>query len=95
MERYNQLLMILYSDKIMTKNNLKDSLKKLKDIVDWFDKQEEVDVEIGLEKVKEGAVLIKESKKRLKELENEFEKVKEGLGEEEENTEGAGAEDKS
>lgn len=67
----------------MTKNNLKDSLKKLKDIVDWFDKQEEVDVEMGLEKVKEGAGLIKESRKQLKELENEFEKVKVDLKEEE------------
>ena len=67
----------------MTKINLKDSLKKLKDIVDWFEKQEEIDVEMGLAKVKEGAGLIKESKKQLKELENEFEKVKEELGEEE------------
>ena len=68
----------------MTKNNLKDSLKKLKEIVEWFDKQEEVDVEMGLEKVKEGAALIKESKKQRKELENQFEKVKEELEEEEE-----------
>ncbi len=68
----------------MAKNNLRDSLKKLKDIVDWFDKQEEVDVEMGLEKVKDGVNLIKESKKQLKELENEFEKVKEGLEENEE-----------
>lgn len=66
----------------MSKNTLRDSLKKLKDIVDWFDKQDEVDVEMGLEKVKEGAVLIKESKKQLKELENEFEKVKADLEEE-------------
>lgn len=69
----------------MTENTLKDSLKKLKDIVDWFDKQEEVDVETGLEKIKEGAALIKNSKKQLKELENEFEKVKEGLEAELEN----------
>jgi len=47
-----------------------------------IDEQEEVDVEAGLEKVKEGAVLIKESRRRLRELENEFEKVKESLGEE-------------
>lgn len=67
----------------MLKNNLKDSLKKLKDIVNWFDQQEEVDVEMGLEKVKEGAGLIKESRKQLKELENEFEKVKVDLKEEE------------
>ena len=66
----------------MTKNTLRDSLKKLKDIVSWFDQQEEVDVETGLEKVKEGAILIKESKKQLKEFENEFEKVKADLGEE-------------
>jgi len=66
----------------MAKSKLKDSLKKLKGIVEWFDEQEEVDVEAGLEKVKEGAVLIKESRRRLRELENEFEKVKESLGEE-------------
>lgn len=67
----------------MAKNTLKESLKKLKDIVEWFDNQEEVDVEAGLEKVKEGAGLIKESKKQLKELENEFEKVKEKLKDDE------------
>lgn len=67
----------------MAKNTLKDSLKKLKDIVEWFDNQEEVDVEAGLEKVKEGAILINESKKQLKGLENEFEKVKEELEEDE------------
>ena len=64
------------------KNNLKDSLKKLKDIVEWFDKQEEVDVEAGLVKIKEGADLIKDSKKQLKTLENEFEKVKKELEDE-------------
>lgn len=57
-------------------------MRKLKDIVSWFDQQEEIDVETGLEKVKEGASLIKESKKQLKELENEFEKVKVDLSEE-------------
>lgn len=57
-------------------------MKKLKDIVSWFDQQEEIDVEMGLEKVKEGASLIKESKKQLKELENEFEKVKADLDKE-------------
>lgn len=66
----------------MTKDTLKDSLKKLKDIVNWFERQEEVDVEMGLEKVKEGAALIRESRNQLKELENEFEKVRAGLGEE-------------
>ncbi len=67
----------------MAKNIFKDSIKKLKEIVEWFENQEEVDVELGLEKVKEGAVLIKESKQQLKDIENEFEKVKNELNNEE------------
>lgn len=63
----------------MAQNKLKDSLKKLKEIVLWFDNQEEIDVETALEKVKQGVVLIKESRGQLKELENEFEKVKQDL----------------
>ena len=66
----------------MDKDNLKDQLKKLEAIIKWFDEQEEVDVEVGLDKVKEGVALIKASKERLKELENEFEKVKKELGKE-------------
>jgi len=66
----------------MEKNKLKDSLKKIEEIINWFDEQDEVDVEAGLDKAKEGVALIKSSKKRLKELENEFEKVKTGLEEE-------------
>ncbi|MBL7053161.1 MAG: exodeoxyribonuclease VII small subunit [Candidatus Portnoybacteria bacterium] len=63
----------------MEKNKLKDSLKKIENIINWFDDQEEVDVEAGLEKVKEGVALIKNSKKRLKDIENEFKEVKKGL----------------
>jgi len=62
--------------------NLTQSLKKLEEIVAWFENQEEVDVEKGLEKVREGAGLIKASKKRLKKAENEFEEVKKELEEE-------------
>jgi exodeoxyribonuclease VII small subunit len=61
------------------KQSLGESLKKLEGIVSWFDNQEEVDVEQGLEKVKEGVELIKVSKARLKEVENEFEVVKKEL----------------
>ena len=68
----------------MPKTSLKDSLKKLREIIGWFDAQEEVDVEVGLGKVKEGVALIKESRVELKKLENEFEKVKQELGEESE-----------
>jgi len=63
----------------MPKMNLSESLKKVQAIITWFDEQVEVDVEKGLEKIKEGTVLIKESRTRLKEIENEFEVVKKDL----------------
>ena len=63
------------------KNNLTQSLKEIEGIVQWFESQDEVDVEEGIKKVKEGTKLIKESKKRLKEIENEFEEVKKELEE--------------
>lgn len=63
----------------MKKTNLGESLKKLEDIVSWFDAQQEADVEAGLEKIKEGAALLKESRARLREVENEFEEVKKDL----------------
>lgn len=63
----------------MPKMNLSEALKKVQAIITWFDEQEEVDVEKGLEKIKEGTVLIKESRARLKEIENEFEVVKKDL----------------
>ena len=56
--------------------NLKNNLKQLESISAWFDVQEEIDVEEGLNKVKEAVVLIKESKARLKQIENEFEEIK-------------------
>lgn len=58
------------------KINLSENLKKLSDIAAWFDEQQTVDVEEGLVKVKEAAGLIKESKLRLKAIENEFEEIK-------------------
>lgn len=63
----------------MEKFNLTDALNKLEEINDWFDNQQEIDVEKGLEKVKEGVQLVKASKKRLQEVENEFEEVKKEL----------------
>ena len=63
----------------MPKTNINDSLKKLGKIVEWFEEQEQVDVEVGLEKVREGAQLIKDARERLKEIENEFEEVKKGI----------------
>ncbi|MFH1462528.1 MAG: exodeoxyribonuclease VII small subunit [bacterium] len=56
--------------------NLSDNLKKLSEITQWFEGQEDVDIEEGLKKVKEAAGLIKASKERLKAVENEFEEIK-------------------
>lgn len=67
------------STKDNQKENLSESLKKIQGIISWFEDQVEVDVEKGLEKVKEGAALIKTSRKRLEEIENEFEVVKKDL----------------
>ena len=63
----------------MAKLNLTESLKKLEEINAWFENQEEIDVEKGLEKVKEGTKLVKVSRERLAEIENEFEEVKKEL----------------
>ena len=56
--------------------NLNENLKKLAHIVSWFESQSELDVEKGLEYVKEGAELIKASRGRLSEIENEFKEIK-------------------
>jgi exodeoxyribonuclease VII small subunit len=63
------------------KESLSESIKKLEGIVEWFESQEEVDVEKGLEKFKEGAVLVRASRERLKEIENEFKEVERTLEE--------------
>ncbi|OIO07615.1 hypothetical protein AUJ27_02125 [Candidatus Falkowbacteria bacterium CG1_02_37_44] len=56
--------------------NLSDNLKKLSEITEWFEGQEDIDVEEGLKKVKEAVGLIKASKERLRAVENEFEEIK-------------------
>lgn len=56
--------------------NLNNNLKRLAEITKWFDNQEEIDVEEGLKKVKEAVGLIKASKGRLKNIENEFKEIK-------------------
>lgn len=66
-----------------TDQTLQETLEELEEIVGWFDEQDKPDVETGLQKVKEGVKLIKSSKSKFKELENEFENVKEELDESE------------
>ncbi len=66
----------------MAEKNLSSGLKKLSEIVSWFEEKEEVDVEEGLKKVKEASLIIKESKKKLKEIENEFHEIKKEVDDE-------------
>ena len=61
------------------KEDIAHSLAKLEKIVQWFDEQDQADVEEGLKKVREGAVLVKELRTRLKAVENEFEELKKDL----------------
>jgi exonuclease VII small subunit len=56
--------------------DFKHHLEEIAAILEWFDSQEELDVEQALEKVKKAAALIKASKKRLVEIENEFREIK-------------------
>ncbi len=66
----------------MTKQqSISEQLGQLEAVVKWFEAQKEVDVEKGLEKMKEGTALIKQLKVRLKSVENEFEEIKKDLEE--------------
>lgn len=56
--------------------NLSENLKKLQEIAEWFDAQENVDIEAGLAKVKESVTLIKECRMRLADVQNQFNEVK-------------------
>ena len=64
------------------KNEFKHHLEEIAAILEWFDSQEELDVEAALEKIKKAAELIKASKKRLGEIENEFKEIKAEIEEE-------------
>jgi len=67
--------------------NLSSNLKRLSEITDWLEGQEEIDIEEGLKKVKEAAALIKASRERLKTIENEFEEIKKEVDIEESDSE--------
>lgn len=58
--------------------NLGENLKKLSAIAEWLEAQErsdEPDFDAGLQKVREAAELIKVSRARLTEVENEFSEI--------------------
>ena len=58
-------------------------LKEIAEILEWFDSQEELDVELALEKIKKAGELIKSSKQRLVKIENEFKEIKKSVDDEE------------
>jgi len=58
------------------KESLQNNLYALAAIAEWFEFRNEIDVEEGLNKVKQAAEIIKSIKKRLREINNEFEEIK-------------------
>jgi hypothetical protein len=63
-------------------HDLKKYLEDIKRISDWFEDQEEIDLEEALVKIREAGELIKLSKDRLVEVENEFKEIKTKIEEE-------------
>ena len=61
------------------KESLKESMDRLEAIVKWFEADRDLDLDAGLEKVREGAELIKRLKARLNEAENEFKEIQKEL----------------
>jgi len=57
------------------KIDLSKNLKKLEEISFWFENQKELNIEEGLKKVKTALILVKESKKELQNVKNEFEEI--------------------
>lgn len=54
--------------------SFKDMLAELDEINNWF-QNEDIDLDEGLKKLKRGKDLIKDCRKRLKSVENEFEDI--------------------
>jgi hypothetical protein len=63
-------------------HDLKKYLEDIKRISDWFEEQEEIDLEEALVKIREAGELIKLSKDRLVEVENEFKEIKSKINDE-------------
>ncbi len=60
--------------------DFKKSIEELEEINRWF-QEEEVDLDVGLTKLRRGKDLIKKCRDRLKNVENEFVKIKEEFNE--------------
>lgn len=64
------------------KHDLKKYLEDIKAISDWFEERDEIDLEEALVKIRAAGELIKKSKERLAEVENEFTEIKADIAEE-------------
>jgi len=62
-----------------SKETLQQLMDKLEKTIEWFQSRESIDIEEGLERVKEGSMLIKHLKEKLKVVENEFSEIKKDL----------------
>ena len=62
----------------MTKKDgtLKQKLEELDEIIEWFQNQDELDLEIALQKIKIATVLIGVSKNKLGDIQNSFTEIK-------------------
>ena len=65
----------------LKKFDFTESVNKLEEINTWF-QNEDIDLDEGLYKLKAGKELIKKCRTRLKEVENEFIKIKKEFAEE-------------
>jgi exodeoxyribonuclease VII small subunit len=63
------------------KLNFVESFKELEDITEWFDSEENLDLDKGLKKFERGLELAGELKKKLSEIENRVEEIKEKFAE--------------
>lgn len=62
----------------MTNNqpSFAEAMKQLEEINRWF-QEEDIDLDEGLKKLRDGKALLQQCRERLKEVENEFVKIKE------------------
>ncbi len=62
---------------------IRKNLEELNKIIEWFDAQDELDVEEALIKIKKATELIHSGKKGLVDIENDFREIKKKIDAEE------------
>lgn len=63
------------------KANADEILKKLESIAEWFEEQNEPNIEEGLVKIEEASVLLRAGRERFREIENRFEEIRKDVDE--------------